>query len=101
MCIRDSPHRNVPAAELAQAAFVSERTLREQFRRRLGVTPHQYQIDLKIRLVQVMLRDFPELPLREVAHSFGFCDEFHLSRVFKRQVGVPPSAARAPGPARR
>lgn len=88
------PHRNVPVAELAQAAFVSERTLREQFRRRFGCTPHQYQTALKIRLVQVMLRDFPELPLREVAHSFGFCDEFHLSRVFKRQVGAPPSAWR-------
>ena len=80
--------------ELAAAAYVSERTLRNRFLRLYGKTPHQYQMERKLQGVRQMLMDFPAMPLREVAGNYGFCDEFHLSKAFKSAFGLSPAAYR-------
>jgi len=36
-----------------------------------------------------LLRD-RDVPLRVVAESVGFCDEFHFSKTFKRVTGLSP-----------
>ena len=32
----------------------------------------------------------PETPVKELAHMFGFHDEFHFSKTFKRLMGTSP-----------
>jgi AraC-like DNA-binding protein len=45
-----------------------------------------------------MVRQFlcanPGITLRETASNFGFYDEFHLSKAFKKQFGVAPKYLR-------
>ena len=99
--IRQHPGRMLSGEELAAAAYVSERTLRNRFLRIYGKTPHQYQMERKLLGVRGMLTDFPHMPLREVAGNYGFCDEFHLSKAFKSFYGLSPAAYRRQMSARR
>ena len=92
--LQDTPGRMLTGGELAAAAYVSERTLRNRFLRLYGKTPHQYQMERKLQGVRQMLMDFPAMPLREVAGNYGFCDEFHLSKAFKSAFGLSPAAYR-------
>lgn len=45
-------------------------------------------------MVRQFLLTQPETTLREVALNYGFYDEFHLSKAFKKQFGVSPSKYR-------
>ena len=37
---------------------------------------------------------YGDVRLAEIAATLGFCDEFHLSKAFKRKYGAPPSQYR-------
>lgn len=87
-------HRFCSAAELARAAHTSERTLRKRFQAQYGLTPCQYQLRYKLNQVAETLVDYPQTPISAISQNFGFCDEFHLSKLFKREFGLPPSRYR-------
>lgn len=91
--IRRETERFHTLGELAAAAHLSTRALTAKFRKTTGTSPHRYEQDLKLEMARRMLLDQPERTLREVACSFGFYDEFHFSRLFKRKFGIPPSKA--------
>lgn len=80
--------------ELAHLFQISIRSLSNRFKRATGVPVHQYQISLKLNLAHEQLRQYPDRVIRDIALSFGFYDEFHFSRLFKRQFGYPPSFGR-------
>lgn len=82
------------AQELAQAARVSERTLRNAFLSRYGLTPCEYQMRYKLRQAAAELLNNPQATIRAVAENLGFCDEFHFSKAFKKEFGTPPSVYR-------
>jgi AraC-like DNA-binding protein len=86
----------VSLAELAGVAGLSRFELIRRFRQQNGLTPHSFQRDLRIDRARAMLGD--GVPAAAVAAACGFADQPHLSRVFKRLVGVTPGAyARAAG----
>ena len=86
----------VSLAELAGVAGLSRFELIRRFRQQNGLTPHSFQRDLRIDRARTMLGD--GVPAAAVAAACGFADQPHLSRVFKRLVGVSPGAyARAAG----
>lgn len=86
----------VSLAELSGVAGLSRFELIRRFRQQNGLTPHAFQRDLRIDRARAMLGS--GMPAAEVAAACGFADQPHLSRVFKRLVGVPPGAyARAAG----
>ncbi len=60
------------------------------FAQQNGLTPHAFQRDLRIDRARAMLGD--GVPSAAVAAACGFADQPHLSRVFKRSVGVTPGA---------
>ena len=88
------PQRRWTARELALASGVSERTLRDRFHRAYQMTPCQYQQRYKLEQAAQMLLLYPDMPLAAVAENLGFCDEFHLSRVFKQRYGLSPRSYR-------
>ena len=79
---------------VADALGVSSESIRKEFRRHFGDSPMHYFTTYRIALVARRLAG-SDTPLRELADEFGFYDEFHLSRLFKRQMGVSPSEYRA------
>jgi AraC-like DNA-binding protein len=58
----------------------------------MGMPPHAYQTARRIAQAQVLLRQ--GLAPAAVASDCGFADQSHLTRAFKRVVGVPPGLYR-------
>ena len=92
--MRHAPDRFFKETEIAAEQFVSVKTLRAVFLQRFGKTFYQYQLESKLSKVCLMLQNQPNIRLKTVAAELGFCDEFHLSKVFKRVYGISPSEYR-------
>jgi len=60
--------------------------LLRQFKKEVGLTPHEYLHAYRIAKAKSSIRK--GLPLIEVAYACGFSDQSHLTRLFKRKVGV-------------
>jgi AraC-like DNA-binding protein len=86
-------HVDTTLAEVAAELGVSTEAIRKQFRRHFGDSPMHYFAAYHTQRLAVALQE-SDAPLRELAEEFGFYDEFHLSRVFKRHMGVSPSEYR-------
>jgi AraC-like DNA-binding protein len=56
----------------------------------MGMPPHTYLNHLRVRQARVLLE--AGVAPAEVAARTGFADQAHLSRHFKRVVGVPPGS---------
>ena len=80
---------SVSIPDLAKALCISPRHLSRLFRRHMGMSPHEFYVQLKMRRVQQLLGT--DLSLKEIAHRLGFESPFHLSRAFKNRFGEPPS----------
>jgi AraC-like DNA-binding protein len=79
----------VTLAELAAHAGLSRFELARTFRAQVGLPPHAFQLDLRIARARTLLAGGE--PTAAVAAQCGFCDQAHLTRVFKRAVGVTPA----------
>jgi AraC-like DNA-binding protein len=77
-------------AELAEMTGLSQFALLRAFRAETGLPPHAYLNQLRVRRARTLL-DQGVTPA-EVAFDTGFADQAHLTRHFKRVVGVPPGA---------
>ncbi len=92
--VRDLLHERLtdpPAlAELAAMTGLSQFALLRAFRAQTGLPPHAYLNQLRVRQARLLLDD--GRPPAEVAAQVGFADQAHLTRHFKRVVGVPPAA---------
>jgi len=73
---------------LAQLAGISPFHLNRLFRIQVGIPPHAYQVQRRIALAKVLLRD--GWAIARVAHRTGFADQSHFTRHFKRAVGTTP-----------
>ena len=92
--IQATPQTFFTAKELADRFYVCERTLTNHFKRVFGKTLYAYQMEVKLEMVRQFLLTQPGVKLHETALNFGFCDEFHLSRSFRRRYGVSPDRYR-------
>ena len=76
--------------ELAALTGLSQFALLRAFRAETGLPPHAYVNQVRVRRARALL-DHGMSPA-EVAMTTGFADQAHLTRHFKRVVGVPPGA---------
>ena len=79
---------DISLAELTRVAGLSPFHLLRLFRRDAGVPPHEYQTQVRIAHARKLIRD--GLPLADAALQTGFFDQSHLTRSFKRIVGMTP-----------
>jgi AraC-like DNA-binding protein len=79
---------NVSLTEVARAAGLSPYHLCRVFRRDVGLTPHAYQTQVRVRQAGQLLRD--GTPIALTAIDSGFYDQAHLTKAFKRVTGVTP-----------
>jgi AraC-like DNA-binding protein len=80
--------QNVSIRSLADVAGLSPYYLVRAFHRQVGVPPHRYQTILRVNRARRLLTS--GLALSDVAYRTGFYDQSHLTRCFKRTLGVTP-----------
>jgi len=90
--LHDRAGLQVRASDLTAIAGSSERQLYRSFREHTGVSPHRYQLQLRLSMAKRLLAH--GTPPAEAAAAAGFVDQSHLSRHFKRLVGVAPGRYR-------
>ncbi len=76
--------------DVATGVGLSYTTFRRRFTSEMGTSPAAYRNAARMTAVASLLR-LTDMTNREIARQFRFTDEFHLSRRFKAQFGVPPS----------
>ncbi|GAA1596916.1 GlxA family transcriptional regulator [Actinoplanes couchii] len=79
---------------LARAAHVSVRALTAAFTAATGVTPLQYQQELRIGHAGNLLTATGR-PIDDIARDCGYADARHFRRLFTERHGVSPRAFRA------
>lgn len=79
----------VPLASLADVAGLSRFELVRRFTAQVGLPPHAFQVDLRVAEARRLLR--AGVPVAEVAVVCGFADQAHLTRTFRRHVGITPA----------
>jgi AraC-like DNA-binding protein len=86
--LEDNLGRGVPLEELARLTNLSPFYLTRVFREEVGLPPHAYQTQARLGLARsLLLRGWTAA---RVARETGFADQSHLTRRFKRLVGVTP-----------
>jgi len=88
-----APDKPVSLAELAAPSGVSRFQLLRGFARQMGITPHAYLVQRRVRLARQLLSD-GQTP-DQAAFQTGFADQSHMTRAFVRQLGITPSRYRA------
>ncbi|MEU5087472.1 AraC family transcriptional regulator [Streptomyces sp. NPDC021356] len=85
----------VPLEEAARLLHAHPAHLVRAFSGAYGIAPHQYLMSRRVGRARRLLLD--GLPPGEVASETGFCDQAHLTRHFKKLVGVTPGRFRGRG----
>jgi AraC-like DNA-binding protein len=80
----DPPSLGELAAEVGTGQFA----LLRSFRARYGLPPHAYLNQQRVRQACALLE--AGVPAAQVAVTVGFTDQSHLSRHFRRTIGVAP-----------
>jgi AraC-like DNA-binding protein len=81
-------------ADLAGEAKCSPRRLSRAFRERLGVLPHRYVQERRVRRA-IDLIDAGNLSLAHVAAEVGFADQSQMTKIFHHVTGMTPGRMRA------
>jgi AraC family transcriptional regulator len=84
---------NIRVADLAGIVRLSKSHFSRAFRASFGQPPSAYVKALRVRYAQVIMLNTRE-PLSQVALDCGWSDQAHFTRVFRRIVGISPSAWR-------
>ena len=80
-------------AEAAEIAGMNERTFSSRFRKMMGRSFHEYQMDKKMKMAYETLRT-GRYTVKEVAGEYGFEDPYYFSRLFRKKFDVAPSEIR-------
>ena len=88
--IRRCHARRITLDLLAAVAGVSRYAVLRAFRRHVGIAPYEYVTQARVEHAKRLLRQ--GAPIAEVSQQVGFADQSHLTRHFKRLMGVTPGA---------
>jgi AraC-like DNA-binding protein len=79
---------NISLVSLASLVGLSPFHLCRVFREAVGMTPHAYQSQIRVRRAKRLLNR--GVPIALAAVEAGFYDQAHLTKHFKRVVGITP-----------
>jgi AraC-like DNA-binding protein len=91
--IQSEPAAAVPLDALAACCGVSRFQLIRGFARDLGMTPHAYRVQLRVRQARRYLAEGDSIA--DAALKTGFADQSHLTRAFAKQFGITPGRYQA------
>lgn len=85
--------KRLSTAELAALVRLSTSHFRRAFKADQRCSPHEYVIQCRIARAKTLMLE-TEISLAQIALECGLADQAHLSRLFRRRVGISPSAWR-------
>ena len=83
-----NPELELSIDQMSQKVNISSYHMIRKFSDENGLTPHKFQMQCRVRKAQQLLQ--MGYKVVDVAMMVGFCDQSHLDRVFKKQVGISP-----------
>jgi AraC family transcriptional regulator len=78
---------------LAEESGYSRAYFMRMFKAEMGVTPHSYLLELRLRKAQEMVASC-FATLIDIALSCGFSSHTYFTEVFRRRFGIAPSLYR-------
>ncbi|SDN29170.1 AraC-type DNA-binding protein [Pedobacter steynii] len=81
------------AAQISSNFGISNAYLGRYFKKHADETMQQYITNYKIKLIEHRLQ-FSDKRINEIAYEFGFTDESHLNKYFRKQKGDSPKEYR-------
>jgi transcriptional regulator GlxA family with amidase domain len=91
--IADNYREPNPVAVMSTRAGLTERGFHGRFRRATGMSPLEYVQTLRIEEAKQIL-ETTDMPLDDVALEVGYSEPASFRRLFRKMVGVTPSAYR-------
>ena len=92
IAILEQPENLYLIQEMAKDTHISPYYMIRRFRKAFGLTPHQFQIQCRVRKAQKLLEK--EKSISRVTYDTGFSDQSHLDRCFQKLVGLTPAQYR-------
>jgi AraC-like DNA-binding protein len=86
--LHDCFSQRITLDDLARATALSRYAVLRVFRREIGIPPHRFLTQLRVEQARRLLQ--AGLSPASVAQQVGFADQSHLTRHFRRLVGVTP-----------
>lgn len=87
--ILDAPENMFTIVDMAQKIGISPYHMIRRFKAVCGLTPHQFQMQCRVRKAQKLLEEGESVT--ETAYATGFCDQSHFDRCFQKIVRLTPS----------
>ena len=91
--IMENLHTVISQEDIAKNIGLGYSLYRKKFKEYTGVSPAQYQIQLRVNKAKDLLIA-SNLPLKEIAHNLGFETTDYFLRLFKQKTGFTPSEFR-------
>ena len=91
--LRTSVTKEVSLTEIANKLYRTRNDIIRQFKKKYGITPYTFLINLRIRMAKNLLENTNKT-LAEIASHLCFSSEYHLSNTFKKWVGLSPKEYR-------
>ena len=91
--IEEHLNESISLEKLAQVAEISPNYLIGLFRQSLGMTPHKYVVQMRVKRACILLKQ-KDLTLLDIAHTCGFQDQSQFTTIFRRYAGVTPGQFR-------
>lgn len=92
-------HRNytsqIRLSDMCAACGVSPQHLIRLFKAETGMTPVQYINNYRVSRAQMMIRDNPNLSVKEISYELGFENPHYFSRLFTKILGQTPRSMRS------
>jgi AraC family transcriptional regulator len=87
---------NISLTDVAASCSLSAAHFAREFRQSTGLPPHRFLMERRVTRARELLVH-TRLPLSDIAMRCGFADQSHLTKVFRRVLGVTPGSLRSSG----
>jgi AraC-like DNA-binding protein len=84
---------NTPISVVAERCYLSESYFRQLFRDQIGISPKEFQTEVKLKVAIAMLRD-KRKSILDISLECGFDSLCNFNRQFKSKTGQAPSVWR-------
>jgi AraC-like DNA-binding protein len=91
--IRQELNQNIDFIKLSSDHHVSYSYLRKMFKKYTGISPGQYQLQLRIMHAKELIIS-TDKSIKEICYKTGFQSIHYFSRLFKQKTGISPSEFR-------